>query len=556
MGALFVSNPRRRNARHTGRIGTRRLTNVSKAKLISKSAGISLAQARALKSADYEAYEDLFAAAGGKSALRKSKAGSKKVRKAIKAGTFKYSKWGTGSGKATRKTAAGGKRGMSPYNKFVKARFAAARKAGVETSMGQIADEWARKKAGKSPSPAKATRTRAKSRGRAKATRSKGGKKMSAYNRHVQQQVKAGKSFKQAAASWRKKKKNPGYGGIALRRVNQGGTTGLMPVDVVSGAVAQIPVIGGVAPIVAPMLVGGIAAIGLYYANEYAQDTTGGGEWGDYARSMSVPLVGGGLALALIKTRLGNFQGSGVLAAGLATVAGGIWFSNMFLGAGAEATEDLGAWAYTGGALNNNPYGAWAYTGGALNNPGGNIMAQAPGGDFESAGTAGAHGYGALALRLPSNGADEAEYGAAENGDALYVDDMSEEEVSSLVKGPHAWWTRFGRPAKLMRRQRGAVSHLAGRRGHRFGWLIKLLGFQGAAQVAANPNRRAIIHSLKAQALRSLPQHVAAASTTDANGYITHLPADITGAANGPGAVNGLSGFGGYGALALVGPNL
>jgi len=382
----------------------------------------------------------------------------------------------------------------------------------------------------------KATRTRAKSRSRTKATRAKGGKKMSAYNRHVQKEMKAGKSMKQAAASWRKKRKNPGYGGIGLRR-NRGGTTGLMPVDVVSGAVASLPVVGGVAPVVAPMLVGGIAAIGLYYANEYVQDTAGGGEIGEYARQYSVPLVGGAVALALLKTRLGGFQGSGVLAAGLATVAGGIFFSNLFLGAGAEASEEgMGAWAYKGGAL-NNPYGAWAYKGGALNNP-----------------------YGALALQenpgSGSYGADEAEYGAAENGDALYVDDMSPEEAHSLRLGPHAWWTRFGRPAKLMRRQRGAVSHLAGRRGHRFGWLIKLLGFRGAAQVAASPNRRAIIARIKAQALQSLPQHMAAASTTDANGYLTTLPADINGAANGSGAVNGLSGFGGYGALALVGPNL
>ena len=47
MGALFVSNPRRR--RNRGRVGTRRLWNVSKNKLISKSAGMSLAQVKALK---------------------------------------------------------------------------------------------------------------------------------------------------------------------------------------------------------------------------------------------------------------------------------------------------------------------------------------------------------------------------------------------------------------------------------------------------------------------------------------------------------------------------
>lgn len=58
------------------------------------------------------------------------------------------------SGTKTRK----GTKKMSPYNKFVSQQFAKARKAGVETSMGEIADQWQKKQSGKKANPGRRRR--------------------------------------------------------------------------------------------------------------------------------------------------------------------------------------------------------------------------------------------------------------------------------------------------------------------------------------------------------------------------------------------------------------
>jgi hypothetical protein len=145
-------------------------------------------------------------------------------------------------------------------------------------------------------------------------------------------------------------------------------------------------------------------------------------------------------------------------------------------------------------------------------------------------------------------------YGAvvgAEYGDAMPADaedsgaDFSVVEGQALMNGPAAWFRRFGRSPQKVMGVRTAKSRHAGRDGHRWGWLIKLVGMDKAAQIAALPPERRlkVIASLRKQAVDSLANlmNEQAAQTTTQN----LLPApqdmglDLTGA---PGGVGGAYG--------------
>jgi len=145
-------------------------------------------------------------------------------------------------------------------------------------------------------------------------------------------------------------------------------------------------------------------------------------------------------------------------------------------------------------------------------------------------------------------------YGAvveAEYADAMPADaedsgpDFSMAEGQALMEGPASFFRRFGRSPQKVMGVRTAKSRHAGREGHRFGWLIKLVGMDKTAQIAALPPERRlkVIASLRKQAVDSLANMMneQAAQTTTHN----LLPApqdmglDLTGA---PGGVGGAYG--------------
>jgi hypothetical protein len=145
-------------------------------------------------------------------------------------------------------------------------------------------------------------------------------------------------------------------------------------------------------------------------------------------------------------------------------------------------------------------------------------------------------------------------YGAvveAEYADAMPADaedsgpDFSMAEGQALMEGPASFFRRFGRSPQKVMGVRTAKSRHAGREGHRFGWLIKLVGMDKTAQIAALPPERRlkVIASLRKQAVDSLANMMneQAAQTTTQN----LLPApqdmglDLTGA---PGGVGGAYG--------------
>lgn len=154
------------------------------------------------------------------------------------------------------------------------------------------------------------------------------------------------------------------------------------------------------------------------------------------------------------------------------------------------------------------------------------------------------------------------EYGdvmIAEYADAMPADaedsgaDFSQSEGQALMAGPFAWLKRFGSAPKRAIGVRTAKSRHAGREGHRWGWLVKLVGPEKAAQIAALPpeKRLQVIADLRRQAVSSLANIMAekAAQTTAAVAPANLLPApqdmglDLTGAVSAPGGALG------YGAI-------
>ena len=154
------------------------------------------------------------------------------------------------------------------------------------------------------------------------------------------------------------------------------------------------------------------------------------------------------------------------------------------------------------------------------------------------------------------------EYGdvmIAEYADAMPADaedsgaDFSQSEGQALMAGPFAWLKRFGSAPKRAIGVRTAKSRHAGREGHRWGWLVKLVGPEKAAQIAALPpqKRLQVIADLRRQAVSSLANVMAekAAQTTAAVAPANLLPApqdmglDLTGAVSAPGGALG------YGAI-------
>ena len=111
---------------------------------------------------------------------------------------------------------------------------------------------------------------------------------------------------------------------------------------------------------------------------------------------------------------------------------------------------------------------------------------------------------------LPQN----MDYSGASMSDAMMAPaDLSVEEGEAALAGPAHWHARFG-SAPIVHTRHGAFSPLVGRAGHRFGWLIQLVGFPRFRQIAALPpgQRVALIAELKQQAVTLADSKITAGS--------------------------------------------
>ena len=539
--------------------------NSAKDRFIARSHGLALSTVKRMKSksGDPSRYAELFREAGGATGLKKYKAKGKATRASVKSGSYKYSTWGAKKKKAApkRRRAAAKRKtrkkstrkgGVSAWNRYV------AEHRGMGMSMSEIADK-ARKEGviGGRSNPrrrknALALKTNRRRRN-ALALKTNRRRKLSAWNRFVKKHAGSGHSMSKLADmarkqgvlknnpkrrrnSYRKRtRKNAGskpmFGALALR-TNRGMDSGIGPIDAVAGAVDKIPVIGKpIAPYIAPLAVGAASGAGVFYLTSLIDDRLP--EW---AQPYSYSMAGVLGAVATLMVPVGSTDARRMVAAGMATVGAGIdVFRHFFmreegaamaqagllegeilaedegLGAWKYSANPYGAWEYTGGALNNPGYGAWEYTGGALNNP-----------------SYGGYGYG------------DDEEGAEEYTDANGADveasgnDFDAEEGQAIVAGPRVWWRRFGRPGKRMyhRQQQGTYSRHAGRKGHRWGWLIKLVGFKGARHIASMPPQRRVqvIQQLKQQARATLRQHLSSSQNIVPDQPHVYEESGVTGA--------------------------
>lgn len=96
---------------------------------------------------------------------------------------------------------------------------------------------------------------------------------------------------------------------------------------------------------------------------------------------------------------------------------------------------------------------------------------------------------------------DNAQYGDANACPA----DLSPIEGEMAVRGRDAYMAKFGTAPKRMAGEKKHMSIMAGKMGHRWGWLIKSLGWQRFSQLAQLPpaQRKKLIRKLKASAIQA-----------------------------------------------------
>lgn len=221
-----------------------------------------------------------------------------------------------------------------------------------------------------------------------------------------------------------------------------------------------------------------------------------------------------GLAAAKIGGTLGAYLA--VVAGGVAMAGGVLQAQEMFGGESSDLEEaELAGLALTnpgvfgGLALENN---AHAMGGLALENP--HDMAHLNGIALENYGFGDGMAYQVSPLAMPDFSEGISEYSGASLADAITSGaDLSVDEGNAAVLGKQAYLRRFGQPTVRMYSM-GAPkgrSHLAGRPGHRWGWLIKMIGFERFQSLAALPpqKRLAVIKKMRASAIEAFKAEMA-----------------------------------------------
>jgi hypothetical protein len=137
-------------------------------------------------------------------------------------------------------------------------------------------------------------------------------------------------------------------------------------------------------------------------------------------------------------------------------------------------------------------------------------------------------------------------YGDASMADAkMCTCHMTPDEVSATKAGKAFFFQKFGMPSNNLNKSQSIYSKYAGKHGHRYGWCIKMIGFENFQKIASLPEkqREIVISQLQQQAIASIPQMIA------------QLQQDNSlGALNLDGSFNGVQGADdSYGALMFAG---
>jgi len=150
--------------------------------------------------------------------------------------------------------------------------------------------------------------------------------------------------------------------------------------------------------------------------------------------------------------------------------------------------------------------------------------------------------------------------GAAQSADPEYHDAspadarhctcvMMPDEVAAAKAGRAAFARKFPSAPRNMKKTQDLLSRHAGRAGHRYGWLIKMIGFGNFQKIASLPPKRReiVISQLQKQAIASIPALLQAQARQNASLETASLPVE--------GTLNGVQGFQGvgYGAMMFAG---
>ncbi len=157
-------------------------------------------------------------------------------------------------------------------------------------------------------------------------------------------------------------------------------------------------------------------------------------------------------------------------------------------------------------------------------------------------------GFAYQTAPLQAAGADD--YGQACMADAYYSGaDFSGDEGQALLNGREAFLNTYGAAPYRPKGDPSNASHLAGRAGHRWGWLIRTVGWEKARQIAALPpkKRLAVIKSMRQNALQAyqremLAQRVQSVEATPASPELVPAAGSVAGGASAPGGPTGAFG--------------
>jgi hypothetical protein len=324
--------------------------------------------------------------------------------------------------------------------------------------------------------------------------------------------------------------------------------SGIGFLDSAESMIAGVPVVGEyIAPIVTPAVLGA-AAFGVhYFAVPYVEK---------YLPSAAKPFAYtiGGSAVGIVsgvvaaKAQDSSIRNAAALIGGAAVAIGvGLDLFRKY-GGGKAGDADFGALALD----NPGVFGADEFGAVALENSGmfGAVALENPGmfgdGMAYQLGPVGGLGYdadtGAIALGYAGSSMADAYYSGA---------DFDGAEGEAILGGAAEFRRAAGAVPVSAAGQRSHASNLAGRRFHRWGWLVKMIGFDNVQKLAAlSPEERLrIIQAMRSQALQAYQRGMAA--------HAAHEPRALSAgvAAFGPTAPGAAPGVGdalGYGALAVA----
>jgi len=147
-------------------------------------------------------------------------------------------------------------------------------------------------------------------------------------------------------------------------------------------------------------------------------------------------------------------------------------------------------------------------------------------------------------------GAHDSIYGDASVADAKACTCvMMPDEVAAAKAGKMAYIRKFGTSPRNLKSGQSLMSRHAGRPGHRYGWIVKMLGFENFQKIASLPpkKRESVISQLQQQAIAAIPKLVAQQQAKGASVESASIP--VHGTLNGVGGVEGAA----YGALMFAG---